>query len=245
VETVYGSLLNGAHTADGGTFVTSLVAGALQAYGDAALSNLDGIPGTWRLVTAQPGNWSTKKARGFRTVQFDLETGTLVGLESPFSHIGEPKPPAQWKLRLGAQSRSLSKGTNLSKVQVDLLEVSLGRSWLSGEFFSTAGWSLPGQKVGFASSGSLTSNDGVLPLIVTSMLVFRSVKLDWSLAAEDLSFLHSATSQVDGNDGSSLGPLPLPPEALGEKELGGGKDLGKLYLLGFISQLVPLSPESA
>src|SRR5262249_53358543 len=101
-----------------------------------------------------------------------------------------------------------------SSLKLKYLRVSLTRRWLNGMILKFPGWTLPGFKAGFYSTGSSTSNDGIAPLIPSSFIAIKELEIEGSWSDDDsqdlYALLHSPGSATFGpftisNQGSVLG----------------------------------------
>jgi len=245
-ELNYGLVVGSASTRAMDSLVSNLIATAQESFSQAALVNIDGTPGTWRAVTAEPGNWMKPNVEGYRDATINSKTMQVTGLSRDYRKIENRSLKSQWKIQVGKQQKTLSNGSSVSNLKLKLLEVSILRNWLDMTLFQTSGWILDGQKKGYVSSGTIINNDGILPLIPTTFIVGHSVSLTMKLDAADSNFAASA-----GAEDVFLGPIPLENADL-QKAMTGApiqKPVNAdtnvpvpLYLVGFISALVPLSP---
>jgi hypothetical protein len=112
---------------------------------------------------------------------------------------------------------------------MEYMLVTLRRPWLNPLLFDASDWFVAGEDAGFCSSGSLTDNRGVLPLIPTGMLIGRSVDIAAEWSASDASFVSAAKS---AGEPVSFGPFLLS-----------SPDKSALHVIGWTSYLVPFSPK--
>src|SRR5690606_6166153 len=103
------------------------------------------------------------------------------------------------------------------------------RPWLSPLLFETNDWFLSGEDAGFCSSGSLSGNRGVLPLIPSAILIGRSVSVSAEWSEADASVVNQARSEGK--------PVSLGPYLLSAPET------STLQVIGWTSKLVPYSPK--
>jgi hypothetical protein len=229
-EQVYKTLLTGASVDGESEFASGVLSDAMDRFQSETFANLDGNPGVWRPVYAVPEDWYAAGADRFKSLNIDLDS--LGSSDSPFGIIGGDD---SLELRLGGDkapgSSGLSSGTKLHSIRMEYLLVSFRRPWLNPLLFRSGDWFLSGQDAGFCSSGSISRNDGVLPLLPTGMLISRSVDIsaDWSNA--DASLVKDAKS---AGKAVFLGPFMLSaPASAGST----------LQVIGWTSDLVPFSPK--
>ena len=228
-EGTYELLLGGASVEGESAFGARVLGEARQLFEAGKLAYLDGNSGSWRPVTAVPEDWAIAGPERFQHLDIDLNS--MSASDGAFAVIGgddELQLSLDGDTVAGAVSPSAE--THLHSVRMEYLLVALRRNWLSSLLFNTGGWFLSGQDAGFCSSGSLSRNNGVLPLIPTGLLLGRNVEVsaDWGKA--DASFLRDAKS---AGKTVSLGPFLLSsPHNAGST----------LQVIGWTSDLVPFSP---
>jgi hypothetical protein len=228
-QQIYESLLNGASVDGDSTFAASVLSEAKARFESEKFANLDGTLGMWRPVYATPEDWSTAGPERFQSMDIDLDA--LADPQNAFAMIGGDE---DLELRLGsdrASGAASAIGTKVRSVRVEYLLVGLRRPWLHPMLFETNDWFLSGQDAGFCSSGNLSSNRGVLPLIPTGLLLGRKVDVSAGLSAAEASVLTQAKS---AGKPVSLGPFLLSAPG----------DTGTtLQVIGWTSDLVPFSPK--
>jgi len=231
VSSVYGNLLHGSSVGNDEKYTESVISSSLKTYESSDFSNMDGIPDSWYPVYATPVDWyDTSDPERFSEITLDL--------------IGEETDDGPYRVLKGGtnilssltQSGSglsvpIDQGTSLKSIKLKYLEVRLNRPWLSFEVFNLGGWFIEGQNSGYFSSGSFDINPGVIPLITTSMLVAIDVELaaEWSM--KDQQAIDEAKRK---GKRISVGPFVAHLEPDSEPEL---------HVIGWVSQLVPLSPQ--
>ncbi len=232
-EQTYETILRGAiaRAADSSS-ITTLLGDARQQFESHRFARMDGSPGWWRPVYAEPDDWydMTKASERFQELTIDLtEEG---GHDAAYDFLGGGEP---LHLSIGGRAarKSLDPQTRIRSLRLKYMFVSLRRPWLNPLLFQHAGWYLSQQVSGFCSSGDLRTNAGVLPLLPTGMLLARDVSLDVAWGNADQTFLdNKAEAPLDM---VSVGPFPLRPSA---------PDSG-VQLIAFISSLIPYSPKDS
>ncbi len=209
------------------------------------------VPGLeWHWCEAFPANWfSDAAAPYFASVNIDRENTytneeSRLGTSPQFDELVEGL-----FARKGGQSWSreaVSKTTEKLSVSFKFMRVEIRRRWLDPSLFSLAGWAMPGRPKNALSNGALTANPGLLPVIPTSMIVVRDVKISAQWSHEDKSMIQEG---VAGEE-VAFGPFPLgglyKQRGL-QKQLKSQFDgttitVPGLQILGFICSLVPACP---
>jgi hypothetical protein len=226
-EGIYEMLLEGASVDGESPFAAGVLSEARRRFESEKLAYLDGTPGYWRPVYAVPEDWPAATPERFKHLDIDLNT--LTTSDSAFAVIGGDEP---LELRLGGEAAAVrpASGTQLHSLRMEYMLVGLRRTWLNPLLFEAGDWFLSGQDAGFCSSGSLSRNDGVLPLIVTGMLIGRSVELSADWSKTDASLIQDAKS---AGKMVSVGPFLLS---------GPGEAGSALQVIGWTCDLVPFSP---
>ena len=224
-ESVYGLIVRGASVTQPASFVQSVLASALANFTSAAMASLDGDPGnTWRLVEASPADWwNTSVPDRFQQVDLDFQASgsgafTVLGGGGDLTISVD-----------GVAAAAVSPATKLNKVSFKYQSVALHRSWCNPTLFNLGAWDLSGAPAGFCSSGQTETNDGVLPLLTSSILVGCDATIDADWAPADAQVLQQAAGRS-----VAIGPFQVGAAA-GEAPA--------LFLAAVISTLVPYSPQ--
>jgi hypothetical protein len=242
-EKVYQNLVQGASVRKGQDFVTAVLAGARRTFEENALESLVITPGKWHPVYATPADWYDPAQTGrFQPIELDLTDGDGSG---PFTLLpGNDR--LQW--RLGDPGRpEITKDPDPATLPTSLrfrcLQVTLQRPWLDFEVFGLRGWFLQGQPKGYYSNGQAADNQGVLPLVPTRLLLGTDIQLDASLGPDDRDLAQRAAA---AGASLSLGPFNLASLFSGDRvqgfATGRANDQPAVYVVGWCSDLVPLSP---
>lgn len=229
VSSVYDSLVHGASVKADAPYASAVLARAVKNFDSAEFSNMDGIPGQWYPVYATPADWyNTSDPSRFSDISLDL-SGKDQDDSGPYRIIkGTQSAAGQMINTSNGATAPVDPATALKTVNFRYLEVQLSRPWLNFEVFNMGGWYVGGQTVGYFSDGCLDNNDGVMPLITTSMLVAINVGVEADWSAKDQQRIDVATSQ--GN-GIAVGPFTINAAP------------SELHVIGWISRLVPLAPQ--
>lgn len=231
VSAVYNNLLRGASVKPDASYASTVIANASQNVASGGFSNLDGTPGLWYPVYAMPGDWyDTADPGRFSEITLDL-SGDGKDDSGPYRILdGSKNDIAANLIRIGkGDSVQIDPASALKTVTLKYLEVQLNRPWLDFEVFNLGGWFIGGLDAGYFSDGSIDNNQGVMPLITTSLLVAIHVDLaaDWS--AKDQQFIDDTRRQ---GDSVAVGPFAI-----------NGAASSDLHVIGWVSRLVPLAPQ--
>ena len=234
-EQTYGDILLGADGGGDSSFATLLIENSRKTFKQAALSTLSITPSEWRAVDALPDGWMHPWVEGFEKAIYHPKTHELTGLGVQFQTLGQGKATAL-QISNGETSRPALAATEVEKITISVLTVNIRRPWMDLTLFKTKGWSLPGQSAGFVSNGKPgAANTGVLPMVVTALLVGQTTSVSANLAEEDKAFLASGKLSE-----AVIGPFSFP---LGAYKAPNTTDADpELYLFGVISQVIPFSP---
>jgi hypothetical protein len=184
----------------------------------------------WRAVYAVPEDWYAAGSDRFQTLEVDLTAAqpfdsAFLVIEGDETLCLTPGGTA------GAGVTGPSSGTKLQSIRMEYLMVALRRPWLNTTLFETEGWYLSGQDAGFCSSGSLSANGGILPLIPTGLLIGREVNVSVEWGKDDADVVRAAKST---GRRLFLGPFPVSNP---------GEANSTLHVIGWTSDLVPFSPK--
>lgn len=238
VSSVYDSVVHGASINGSGSFAEQSFANARETFDCAALSNMDGIAGTWYPVYATPVDWyDTEDPGRFSDISIDLSGGSDMN-DGPYQilHPGRDTLVLHSAGNGIAGAVPIDPATSLQSVKFKYLEVVLDRPWLRFDIFSQGGWSISGQNTGYLSSGNANDNPGVMPLVTTSLLVGVSVELEAQWSAKDQQVLERA-QQAGGQ--ASVGPFVVNRDTNESPQSSG------LHVIGWVSQLVPFAPRTS
>lgn len=246
-ERIYQNLVQGASVETGQDFTAAVLGSARKAFEESALENLVITPGKWHPVYAAPSDWyDPARLARFQPIELDLTDSNGSG---PFTLLpGSERMP--WRLgdpRRPQLTKQPDPATQPTSLRFRCLQVTLERPWLDFELFSLRGWYLQGQPEGWYSSGEAQSNAGVLPLVPTRLLLGTDIRLDARVGPDDRDLVRRA---VESGAALSLGPFSLGSIALAGDRVQAGPiddaaDKPALYLVGWCSDLVPLSPATA
>ena len=230
IETIYGQIVNGASVSGDSPFMAGMIADAKKQFSENHFQDMDGTPGRWGPVYAEPEDWcDILQGDRFKHIDFDLDD--LAGKDSTYTMIGEQTP---LKLSVGRDSHvsgDIDPETKVRSAKMKYLEVKFNRPWLDLSLFKTRGWRLSGQPLGYCSSGRTDENSGVLPLLPVGMLLAKDTSMDVEWSKKDQAMLDNAKS--------SGGPVFLGPLALDSEGLS-----SSLQIICWINALVPYSPKS-
>ncbi len=224
-ELLYGSILNGTSIVKNDLLTTSVIKGAKQAYQENVFQNMDGIPGEWRPIYSVPEDWASADISRFQETSIDFNN---LSENSSFSII-QGQESLQWKLD-NDKTVALSTNSKINSMKMKYLFVSFRRPWLDPLIFKMNNWYISGQSAGFCSSGSITVNKGLLPILPTGMLISKAVSIDAHWDKEDqkiVDMLNKSKKEV------YLGPFLVSNNE---------KANSTVQIIGWVSDLIPFSP---
>lgn len=224
-EMLYSMILNGANILPDSHFAASVINNSRKIFEATFFSNMDGTPGEWRPIYAVPDDWHSADDNRFKSLTIDLRN---MDPSTSFEVIsGNEK--LNWILD-GNTEKSLDPNTQIASIEMKYMLVGLHRPWFNPLLFQTRGWYISGENAGFCSSGSMKSNDGVLPIIPASILIGKQTVINASWNKEDQSIIDSY--QASGK------PMHLGPFLVSTSES------NILQIIGWISELIPFSPKN-
>lgn len=189
----------------------SVFAKARQAYEATRRSSLADPGLFWHHVEAFPANWFAESAAAsFTTVTID-STKVRISEDSRMSSYGGGGGINLGLWRVGGSAShtttqyDMSTDTSSMLLSFSFARVELRDPWNQAQrLASMNGWSVAGRGPGAYSDGTVTTNEGVFPLVRRAIIVARdlSIKADWGQT--DLSILTKATQA-----GASVGWGPF------------------------------------
>lgn len=225
-ESLYGDIIKAATSDRDNLFARSMLADAKKQFDFQTFTNMARVPGQWRPVYANPGDWYDLSIQGrFQDLRVDLTD--QGGKDGAYAMIGDPAPLGLTINGRMPDRASPDPDTKINSFRMKYLLVSFERPWLKYQLFNTGGWLLSQQPKGYCSSGELQANSGVFPLLPTAMLLGTDVKLDVTWGKKDQALLSAPT----GSGTRALGPFSLSAPA------------SAVQLIAWTSSLTPLSPK--
>ncbi len=242
VEQSYQNLIQGASIVEDSKFVSQAFYEAQQKFSVSKMSGLSQSPTSWQLANAIPYNWTDLLTTPKSLPKIHLDLQKLPTLfDDQYQTLLPSKNAIKLQSRTPGQQDgkhiSLSTDSSLETISFRYLMVQVERSWLNTELFTMNDWYLSGQPIGYYSSGSTTNNDGVFPLMITGVLLGTQIEITGSLKANDTNFIHS---QLQANKEVSVAQFPVENLMInGDKQQ---LNANAVYLMGYVSQLIPLAP---
>ncbi len=204
---------------------------------------------------ANPGNWYTDQASGWTSISFSsnkivlnqsssfTKYGGGGGFSLGFFSIGGGGGHSEQKAHLDSETSNLT-------VSFEFMRVDIRRPWLDFQLFGLKGWRSFGRDPGSYSNGTFTTNHGAFPLLPTSFIVARNVKISANWGKTDFD---SAQSSTNAGGSLSFGPFSLCGSyQSGSKEKhfqstfeNGVINAPHLQIMGWVTRVVPYSPKSA
>ncbi|MGH1433316.1 MAG: hypothetical protein ACRBG0_02550 [Lewinella sp.] len=224
-------------------FTTRMISNAQNKFGVAKLQGMGGVPQDWYLINAVPQSWTDLIQDSSNLTEITLEKDE----ESENAFLTMEGGGLNW-VTLDDRGRPIlasnsSEENNLQKVTMHLFKLDLERPWLDFDLLKRKDWKINGVGRTYFSNGKLKNNRGVLPLIITSLLITAKTKVIGAFEKEKIEQL-----KKDEYQSVNLGPIALRhgenrPEI--EQEDKHGKTAitsSVIQLVGYISHLTPLSP---
>ncbi|PCI95924.1 MAG: hypothetical protein COB15_11645 [Flavobacteriales bacterium] len=230
-ESVYASIVKGASTSVDSPFITQIIADSKQSLELTKYANMDDTPGAWAPIQATPSDWYDTSNNRYKSIEFDLSKAGNP--DSRFAIIGGKE--ASGKLQFSnnkkqIKTKNLDITTEIKKISMKYLEVSLSREWYNETLFSTYGWLLKGQPKGFCSSGDLDANDGIFSIVPSSIILGCNLSVDANWSESDQKHINDSVSK---GEQVSIDNLVIHPE----------KGKTDLQVIGWVSKLIPFSPK--
>lgn len=212
------------------------------------LSGMGGIPDDWRPVYARPFNWYDIVQDEANLIPLELDITAPDVNSSDFLTVDSSEEALAWKVSDSNTAKpvqlSMHPESQIKKITVNVLRVDFIRPWINYEILNLRNWRIDGIDKGYYSSGDLGDNDGIFPLITTSMLIGSGIFIEGRFTADDISVLAQSKS---ANNNLSIGsflinsneqPVEITRTATGDIQL-----ISNIrQIVGYISNLVPLSP---
>lgn len=233
ISALYGNLLDGVTIDEQNQYTQSVIAQAQRNFESAHFANMDGIPGYWYPVYATPEDWfDTSNVQRFSEITLDLTNTNSA--DGPYQTLSNDNEDMLTYLanNKAVNNTVIDRKTKLKSIKFKYLEVRLNRPWFNFSIFSLNGWYISGQNSGFFSSGNTINNQGILPLITTSLLVAININVDADWSPRDQHNLQKARLR---GETTSIGPFITAADSSNSTEL---------HVIGWISQLVPLAPQN-
>ena len=213
---------------------------AQQRFDSYKIPNMAGIPVNWRPVDAGPAKWYDLMGSASEIV-IDLDGSGKPGDYQLIDGSGD----LEWHIgtRSSPSSKKPVSGT-AKRIRLRALKVDLIRGWMDFSLFEVGGWSIEGMSTGDYSTGRITGNDRLLPLLPTSIILGTDVQIEGDWSEGDKAII--AEGMTD--DGTlSLGPFPLAdgvarPKAPPSAATGEIASKNITHVVGYLSALVPYAP---
>lgn len=247
-DITYGNLLSLA-TADPAAPAITILSNAKKKYEISKLTDMAGTGINFHATYAVPYSWYGLSSN-YLELEIDLtDPGALE--ECGFTVLGGDDVEAmKWKIgNLSDPGSQKVFGTNttIERIKFKYSMVAIQRPWLDFQIFSIPGWKIKGLSRAYYSTGTLTNNNGLLPVLPTGMIIGRDIQITARWSDADRQMLKKAE---EGSQAVSLGQFALSGCISG---CSGGMftpkldnntiSLPALHVVGWVSSLVPLSPQ--
>jgi hypothetical protein len=204
------------------------------------------LPSDWFSSTSTSSGWTTFDSASSNTASSSSSDFTSYGGSAGFSlglfSIGGSAGHSS------SHQQASSETSNL-RISFEYTLVTIRRPWMNFSLFSTKGWDLGNlYKKGVLSKGTKAGEDSaVFPLLPTSFVVARKIKIsaNWAKADWDL-----ITSKTSGGGGFGIGPFSISGsyshsssnQTFTSAMASGTITVPGVQIIGFINQVVPFSP---
>ncbi|MFY0576297.1 hypothetical protein ACN28S_19780 [Cystobacter fuscus] len=231
--------------------VAALFSAARLNFELSTLGSMLGPGYTWHMTLAQPQNWFTPEASFF---DVDLRTSRTLPLNGGSRFQQSTALTALnsglWGYR--AQDKLLRRPVAREsldiRVRFKFARVSIRRPWLDTSLFSLGGWATAGRRRNSLSTGSLTGNTGIFPLLPTALILARELQISAAWSPSDVTFIRERLDQED----LTFGPFALSGQYQRPRARtttvaratfdGVNISAPGLQVIGRMSQLVPACP---
>ncbi|MDD3907474.1 MAG: hypothetical protein PHP34_09205 [Bacteroidales bacterium] len=246
IDNVYENILQGVTVKQDATFTYNAFFKAKQNLMNSRLSNLDGTPNSWYPAYANPTDWFEQitNKNNLQTSEIDLSK-PAEAFSSQFSIIGNQSDESLHWNRLDKSGdvavTAINDKSVFSKIRFKFMQVQIERNWLNFDLFNMGGWYLGGQEAGYVSSGEIENNDGIFPLYPTSFILATDLEIIGNLNTADIAIV---LNDIQKNGSINLGPFNINTMV---NDASSNTDILKnngYFILGWISQLVNLSPKT-
>lgn len=207
-------------------------------------------------VSLLPSDWYSSSSRTSGWTTFDSASSSVANsASSDFTSYGGSAGFSLGLFSIGGSAghadshQHVSSETNGLRVSFEYTLVTIRRPWMEASLLATKGWDLGNlYKKGALSNGTKARQDGeLMPLIPTSFVVVRKLKIsaNWAKADWDL-----MTSKTSGGGGFGIGPFSISGsyshsssnQKFTSAMAAGTITVPGVQIIGFISQVVPYSP---
>lgn len=236
--------------------VGQVFSNAQKQFSNMRLTSGDGL-NEFRPSYAIPSNWYDTEADNTWT-SIKVDSKSLKTEEhSDFSKfsIGNNSDYGLWSFGASVNKDAENKtkhslAENLT-VSFDFLRVTISRPWMNALLFNLGGWSIPQSKgIGSISNGTREQAGPDMPLLTTSFIVARNVKItgDWTESEKS-----DVSNSLNGNTSIGWGPFALKgsfANSSKDKKSSAtfdGKTISApgMQIIAWVNTVVPLSPPMA
>lgn len=209
--------------------------------------------GDWWPTNAIPANWFAPNAATEWTA-VTINSGSLRTSEhSDFSQTtaGGRASWGLWSFGGGfgheSSNQFMSNETQSLSVSFKFARVTIDRPWYNNLLFSVKGWKTAAYDAGMISNGTKSQDKLPFPMLSTSFIVVRDVKISASWSKEESSMI---SSKISGSASAGWGPFAISgsySHASTDKNFASSFD-GKtitnngLQIIGWVNTIIPSCP---
>lgn len=244
-EKIWGNIVHYATTQSG--YTQKILSEAQLKYSLSKLAGMGGVPEDWLPVYTNPSNWYDIVEDENNLIKMEIDTVNGETSNNDFLILNGGKAVSLNTINKdnNQSPTSFNPNTTITKIRIDVLRVDFLRPWLNFEIFNLQDWKIDGLHKGYYSSGRLNINDGIIPLIPKSMLIGTKISLDGNFHKNDIDMMADYMTMANN---LSIGPFLLGTNKqcfdIKKKNLNTTITSNVKQVVGYISQLVPLSPHA-
>jgi hypothetical protein len=247
IDNIYENIVQGCTIKQDATFTYNAFFKSKQELASSRLSNLAGTPNNWYPAYATPTDWFEQITNKDKLLTSEIDfSNPSEAFSSQFTIIGNQSDEAlQWN-RINKNGNlnvtQTNAGSVFNRIRFKFLQVQIERPWLNFDLFNMGGWYLGGQNAGYVSNGEIDSNDGVFPLYPTSFILATDLQIVGNLNAADSAIV---LNDIKDNGSINLGPFNINSLTNDPANNADILQNNGYFILGWISQLVNLSPKTS
>ncbi|MFI8379185.1 hypothetical protein [Leeuwenhoekiella sp. NPDC079379] len=241
-EKIWENLIYGAST--NAKYTNHLLSKAQQNCDTSKLVDMGGGLSGWLPVYTKPSNWYTLLDDEANLIDMEIDMVNGDTSNSDFLIVRGDKAISLDIIKQDStQKITFHKETQIKKINLKVLCVEFIRPWLDFELFSLKNWKIEGLNSGYYSTGTLTNNQGIFPLVTQSMLIGTKINLEGTFNKNDLELIKS---QITKKNHFSIGPFFLNTnnQKATINEVGYTTQIKSslTQVIGYISNVVPTAP---
>lgn len=242
VDKVWGNLIHGATSAI--SYTQYLLSQAQNTFDTSKLSGMGGIPESWYPVYAKPSDWYTLIEDENNLIDLEIDMSQKESENDGFITLNN-NDSFSWKSvdtnNKVTEDQALHTSTSIGLIKLKVLRVDFVRPWIDFEIFNQKTWKINGLQKDYFSNGTTEGNNGVFPLITSSMLIGTKVEIEGDFEPSDLDMI-----QATKGESLSMGPFLLNSGAM-TAEVAKKNQKTTItshveQIVGYLSKIIPEAP---